>query len=76
MYNKNVKLNVEAIQIDNKELSEKANLIKSIFPGLTFFVQSKKDISCITIPGINLPENDQVISKGVISQNIMKSKQA
>jgi hypothetical protein len=59
-------------QIAPEKLTQVTDKLKAVFPGLNFFTHPGANTTALTIPGVNLPENHDVLASGFISQGVMK----
>ncbi len=50
--------------VDNGDVEKVASTIKNRFPGLRFFTEKELTTTSLSIPGINLPENKDALTKG------------
>ena len=57
---------------EEKQLEETVGRIKKYFPKLQFFVDGKGANTHLTIPGINLPENRDILKDGFVKLGVMK----
>lgn len=59
-------------QVDNEKVQSVVNKIEKNFPGLRFFNEKNLTSTLITIPGINLPENHDLLAEGFVKTGVMR----